>query len=57
MNSTADFAMARAATRPGSSLIEKLPLQKRVLLFVGLWAASVAVLGVIGWLLREWLGG
>jgi hypothetical protein len=34
----------------------KLPLSRRLLWFVGLWAASVATLGAIAWLLRMWIG-
>lgn len=31
------------------------PFWKRLLWFVGLWAASVAVVGMVAWVLRLWL--
>jgi hypothetical protein len=31
------------------------PLWKKWAWFIGLWAASVLALGVVGWLLRWWL--
>lgn len=30
-------------------------LQQRLAWFVGLWAAGVAVVGALAWLLRSWL--
>ena len=32
------------------------PLVLRLLWFVGLWAASVAVLGVVGYAIKLWIG-
>lgn len=33
------------------------PLARRLLWFVGLWAAGVAVVGSVAWLIRTWLIG
>ena len=32
-----------------------MPTWRRLAWFVGLWAASVAVLGAVAWLLRLWI--
>lgn len=31
------------------------PLWKRLAWFVGLWAMSVAVIGIVSWFLRLWI--
>ncbi len=31
------------------------PLRRRLLWFVGLWAAGVASVGAVAWLIRLWL--
>ena len=33
------------------------PLRRRLLWFVGLWAAGVAAVGVVAYLIRLWLNG
>jgi hypothetical protein len=33
------------------------PLSRRLAWFVGLWAAGVAVVGAVGFLIRAWLLG
>jgi len=33
------------------------PLARRLLWFVGLWAAGVAVVGSVAWVIRTWLIG
>lgn len=38
------------------AIIEAGPLWKRIAWFVGIWAGSVAALGVIAWLLRLVIG-
>ena len=43
------------ATDPGADT-EKRPLARRIAWFVGIWLASVAVLAVVGLLLRGVLG-
>jgi hypothetical protein len=36
---------------------EQAPLPRRLAWFVGLWAAGVAVVGAMGFLIRTWLLG
>jgi hypothetical protein len=36
-------------------LSEAAPLWRRLAWFVGLWAAGVAAVGSVAWLIRSWL--
>ncbi|MFC0306500.1 DUF2474 domain-containing protein [Rhizorhabdus histidinilytica] len=42
--------MKPATTEPG-------PLWRRLAWFVGIWAASVAVLGLVAWAIRRMING